>query len=305
MITVYRSEASASLRRIPMWLVGSDGTTPASAGGGQPQINWLARGTATVNTAATLSLVSANAGEHYVELSASEVSATGVAAIHYRAAAVLPNSTYFQISAFDSGDSVRLGLFALPNAVAEAAGGLITMGTGTGQLHVSSGSVGLKAQTHSGATLGGLTSGVTLYANTHSGATIQGLSRIDSSVTIANATYSSVTVRVDPQAYSGLTVGTNNIAPGTYSGVTVEVSNIAQSTRSLIADDLLRRSLAAGAPGTSRSVQDALRALRNRVLIAGSVMTVYSEDDATSAWTASVATTSDTAHISGIDPAGP
>jgi len=304
MLTVFRSEGSASLRRIPMWLVGSDGTTPASAGGGQPQINWLARGTTTVNTAATLSLVSANAGEHYVELSASEVSAVGIAAIHYRAAAILPNSTYFQIAAYDSNDSVRLGLFALPNAAAEAAGGLITRGTGTGQLTVSAGSVGLIAQVHSGATVGGLTSGVTLFANTHSGATIQGLTRINSSVTIADATYSSVTVRVDPQNYSGLTVGVSNIAPASYSGVSVEVVNLLQSVRSQIADDFLFRDIAGGGFG-GRSVQDALRPLRNRVDLEASTMTVYTEDDVTSAWTASVTTTSTSQFISGVNPGGP
>jgi len=303
MLVINSSEASASLRRIPMWLVGSDGTTPANASGGQPQINWLARGTATVNTAATLSLVSANAGEHYVELSASEVSAVGIAAVHYRAAAVLPNSTYFQIARYDSNDSMRLGLFALPNAAAEAAGGLITRGTGTGQLTVSSGSVGLIAQVHSGATIGGLTSGVTLFANTHSGATIQGLTLLNSGVTINNATYSAVTVRVDPQAYSGLTVGISNIAPASYSGVSVGVLDMLQSVRSQIADDFLLRNIASGSGG-GRTVQDALRFLRNRFLIDGSTMTVYTEDDTTSAWTASVATVAGIS-VTGSDPGGP
>lgn len=285
MLTLYRSQGSASLRRVPMWLVGSNGTTPATGeAGGQPQIQWLARGTATVNTANTLSLVSANAGEYMVELNASEVSAEGAAAVHYRSASAIPNSTYFQVVNYDSGDSTRLGLFSLPNAAAEAAGGLITRGTGTGQLHVSSGSVGLLAQTHSEVT-------------------IQGVTRVNSSVTIADANYSSVTVRIAPVNYSGATVGVGNIAAGTYSGVTVETNNIAQSMRSLIADDLLRRDIAAGAFG-GRSVQDALRPLRNRVDISGSTMTVYTEDDTTSAWTASVTTTADTSLIAGINPAG-
>lgn len=304
MIAIYRSEGSASLRRIPMWMVGSDGTTPPTTqAAGQPQINWIARGAATVNTAATLSAVSVLAGEYYVELNASEVSALGIASVQYRAAAVIPTSTYFQIVNLDSGDSVRLGLFALPNAAAEAAGGLITMGTGTGQLHVSSGSVGLKQQTHSGATVGGLTSGVTIYADTHSGVTIQGVTRVNSSVTIADATYSAVTVRLGLVAYSGATVGVANIAAGSYSGVSVEVTNILQSARSLMADDLLRRDIAAGAFG-GRSVQQAFRTLRNRVLISGSTGTVYSEDDATSSWTFSVTTTADTSHIAGLDPGG-
>lgn len=280
MLDIYRSEASASLRRVPIWLVGSDGTTPPSTqAGGQPQINWLARGAATVNTTNTLSLVSLNAGEYYVELTASEVSALGVAAVHYRSAAAIPNSTYFKIVNWDSGDSVRLGLFALPNAAANASGGLPLKGT-----------------THSDVT-------VRVEPVAYSGLTIDGVQRVNSSVTMANATYSAVTVRLDLQTYSGATVGVHNIGPGQYSGATVEVSNLLQSVRSEIADDLLRRDIAAGAFG-GRSVQDALRVLRNRVEISGSTGTVYTEDDTTSAFTFSV-TTTDGSLIAGINPAGP
>lgn len=280
MLDIYRSEASASLRRVPIWLVGSDGTTPPSTqAGGQPQINWLARGSATVNTAATLSLVSLNAGEYYVELSASEVSALGVAAIHYRSAAAIPNSTYFKIVNFDSGDSLRLGQFALPAAAANASGGLPLKGT-----------------THSDLTM-------RVEPVAYSGLTIDGVTRVNSSVTIANALYSGVTVRLDLQNYSGATIGVGNVAAGAYSGVTVEVSNVLQSVRSQIADDFLRRDLAAGGFG-GRSVQDALRPLRNRVDLEGSTMTVYTEDDATSAWTASVTTTT-AQGIAGVNPGGP
>lgn len=271
-----------------MWLVGSDGTTPPiTQAGGQPQINWVPRGTVTVNTAATLSAVSVNAGEYYVELSASEVSCPGVASVQYRSATALPNSTYFKCVKYDSNDSVRLGLFALPNAAAAASGGLITVGTGTGQLNVSAGSVGILAATHSGVTIQGLSN----YANI-------------SNVTIAPGTYSNVTVRLDIVSYSGATIGVGNIAPGTYSGVSIEVMNTAQSVRSLIADDFLRRNIAGGSAG-GRSVQDALRVLRNRVEISGSTGTVYTEDDTTSAFTFSVTTTADTSLIAGINPAGP
>ena len=37
--------------------------------------------------------------------------------------------------AYDPADTVRLGLTALPNAAAEAAGGLYTRGTGAGQIN--------------------------------------------------------------------------------------------------------------------------------------------------------------------------
>ena len=285
MLDINTSEASASLRRVPIWLVGSDGTTPPSTqAGGQPQINWLPRGATTVNTAATLSLVSVNAGEYYVELSASEVSCPGAAAIHYRSAAAIPNSTYFKCVKFDSNDSMRFGLFALPNAAAAASGGLITVGTGTGQLNVSAGSVGL-------------------LAATHSGVTIQGVTRVNSNVTPADALYSAITVRVDPQNYSGLTVGVGNLAPGSYSGVSFEVTNLLQSVRSQIADDFLLRDIASGAHG-GRSVQEALYVLRNRVEIDGSTMTVYTADDVSSGWTASVSTTADVV-VTGINPGGP
>ena len=283
MLDINTSEGSASLRRVPIWLVGSDGTTPPSTqAGGQPQINWLARGTATVNTAATLSAVSVNAGEYYVELSASEVSCPGVAAIHYRSAAAIPNSTFFKCVRYDSNDSMRLGLFALPNAAAEAAGGIVTRGTGTGQLNVSSGSVGI-------------------LAATHSGVTIDGVNRINSSVTPANALYSALTVRIDPQNYSGLSVGAANFAPGNWSGVSFSlVSEAAQAS----ADAFLGRSLAQNADG-GRTVQDALRPLRNRVdITGGSIGTTYTEDDSTSAWTFSVTTTTDASVINSINPAG-
>jgi hypothetical protein len=85
--------------------------------------------------------------------------------------------------------------------------------------------------------------------------------------------------------------------------VSVEVTNVLQSVRSQIADDLLLRNIASGAAG-GRTVQDAFRFLRNRFLIDGSTMTVYTEDDVTSAWTASVSTTADIV-VTGSDPGGP
>ena len=42
---------------------------------------------------------------------------------------------YVQLVAYDPFDAVRLGLTALPNAAAEAAGGLYTRGTGAGQIN--------------------------------------------------------------------------------------------------------------------------------------------------------------------------
>jgi hypothetical protein len=284
-LNIYRSEASASLRRVPIWLVLSNGTAPATAeAGGQPQINWIPRGAATVNTAATLSLVSANAGEYYVELTASEVSALGMAAIHYRSATAIPNSTYFGITNIDSGNSRDMGITAFSE-------------------------VTLHAGTHSGATIQGIAnyaniSNVTLSAGVHSGATVQGVQRVDSTVTavtisavtLAGGTYSNVTIGGVNRVMSAVT-----LAAGTFSDVTVRVENVTTVDTAAIADRLLGRAIQGGADG-GRTVTQALRTLRNRVLLDGSTMTIFAEDDATSSWTASVTTTADTSHLNEINP---
>ena len=73
----------------------------------------------------------------------------------------------------------------------------------------------------------GLTVGIdNIAAGSYSGVTTAGVTRVNSSVTIADADYSAVTVRPKVMAYSGLTVEVDNIAPATYSGVTVEAMNV-------------------------------------------------------------------------------
>lgn len=48
---------------------------------------------------------------------------------------IAPNPSEIQLTAIDLEDAVRFGLTALPNAVAEAAGGLYTRGSGAGQIN--------------------------------------------------------------------------------------------------------------------------------------------------------------------------
>ena len=52
-----------------------------------------------------------------------------------------PASMLYQIVAFDPRDTVRLGLTAMPNVASGSAGAIITSGTGTAQLSVSSGAI--------------------------------------------------------------------------------------------------------------------------------------------------------------------
>jgi hypothetical protein len=69
-----------------------------------------------------------------------------------------------------------------------------------------------------------------------------------------------------------------------------------------MADYLLGRNIAGGSDG-GRTVKDALRALRNKSEIVGSTLTVYTENDTSTAWTAAVASSGSAVPVTGIDPA--
>jgi hypothetical protein len=69
-----------------------------------------------------------------------------------------------------------------------------------------------------------------------------------------------------------------------------------------MADYLLGRNLAGGSDG-GRMVKDALRALRNKSEIVGSTLTVYTENDTSTAWTAAVSSSGSAVPVTGIDPA--
>ena len=82
----------------------------------------------------------------------------------------------------------------------------------------------------------------------------------------------------------------------------IGASELAADAAQEIADEFLNRDLAGGASGGSRGVRNALRALRNRRAIAAGTLTVYQENDSTSAWTAAVTTTAGNP-VSEVDPA--
>jgi len=79
-------------------------------------------------------------------------------------------------------------------------------------------------------------------------------------------------------------------------------SELAQDAAQEVADEVLNRDIAGSASGGARNVRSALRALRNRQAIAAGTLTVYQEDDLTSAWTAVVTTTAGNP-VSELDPA--
>jgi len=72
--------------------------------------------------------------------------------------------------------------------------------------------------------------------------------------------------------------------------------------RKSIADYLLGRNLAGGSDG-GRTVTSALRILRNKFTASSTTLTVYAEDDVTTAWTSTLTTDSGAVPITGSDPA--
>ena len=204
MILLKLNESNASLRVVPLPSLLSASASTQYAINESGRTFTFSIGGVYYGSGGSLSAVSAACGMYTCNFSDSKISVTGPGAVYYGGAGssdtALAVSAPFMVVPFDSYDSMRLGLFALPNAAPGAANGLVAFGTGTGQLHVSAGSVGLKAGTHSEVTIQGVTrlnSNVTLNANTHSGATIQGLSNYAniSNVTLHAGTHSGATVQ--------------------------------------------------------------------------------------------------------------
>ena len=83
---------------------------------------------------------------------------------------------------------------------------------------------------------------------------------------------------------------------------TVLVSEVPTATEN--ADALLNRDMSAVSDTNSRSPLNALRFLRNQWTVVGTTLTVYEEDDSTSAWTASLTTDANADPITGSNPAG-
>lgn len=124
-LLVLANEATASQRRVYFHLVdATDGLTAETGeAGGQPQVS--SDGAAFTNTGIG-TLTAIGNGRYYADLTQTLVQTAGTQIeTRYKSAntAECPGDSV-QVVAFDPNDSVRMGLTALPNAAADAAGGL-------------------------------------------------------------------------------------------------------------------------------------------------------------------------------------
>lgn len=132
------SEATAAQRRLFMHIVdATDGITAETGLTGVGRIS--KNGAATAASSGSLVEIDNTnmPGRYYIELTAAELDTIGIIEFRYKAAACAEVIARGQVVPFDPYDAVRLGLTALPNAAAEAAGGLFTRGTGAGQINQS------------------------------------------------------------------------------------------------------------------------------------------------------------------------
>lgn len=130
------SEGTAAQRRIFFQAVdATDGITAETGLTGAGRIS--KNGAATAASSANIVEVDSTnmPGRYYIELTAAELDTVGVIEFRYKSAACAEVVARGQVVPFDPYDAVRLGLTTLPNANAEAAGGLYTRGTGAGQIN--------------------------------------------------------------------------------------------------------------------------------------------------------------------------
>jgi hypothetical protein len=116
-------------------------------------------------------------------------------------------------------------------------------------------------------------------------------------------TFFGVAQVIDLDPYSAtIAVSAGGIAASSFAAGAIDAAAIAASGGQDIADEVLNRNIAGGGSGGARIVRDALRLLRNRRQESGGTLTVYAEDDATPAWTASSTRSAGLDTLTQVDP---
>jgi hypothetical protein len=98
------------------------------------------------------------------------------------------------------------------------------------------------------------------------------------------------------------------ITSGVFAANSITASALAADAGAEIADAVLDRDMSTGTDSgstTVRTARQALRFLRNKWAISGSTLTVYKEDDSTTSWSSTLATTAGVDPVTSSDPAGP
>lgn len=126
---------------------------------------------------------------------------------------------------------------------------------------------------------------------------------------------------VDATTFGGVLMETNSLTNGIDGEVGDIPSNVWEELKvnhttagtfgaklqdNVMADELLAREIGSGSGAgaiNERTVRSALRGLRNKTTVINNEMTVYKEDDTSTAWSATVSSSDSSKTITGVDPA--
>ena len=296
MFQVKLSEATAARRRIPVLLVDiTDGFTPET-GVVTPTINISKNGATVASGAGTWAEI--GNGQYYYEFTAGEVDTLGWVSVNIEKATVSRDyNAVVQIMAYDALDSVRLGLTALPNVAAGASGGLPT-GNASGQVTVAT--LAATAQTNTADAVWNALLASYTTANTFGARIIRGTSTSPSYETFITG---SNHIACDVHQLQASVITAAAIAANAFTSAEFDASALAAIADYILLRKLDRTGQGTGSTANERTVLSALRYLRNKVDISASTMTITTEDDTTTAWTATLSSTAGLNPVTGIDPA--
>lgn len=280
-----------------------------------------ALGTPTSVTLATLALVTTTwssggfiavdgtnmPGVYRLDVPNVVIDTAGMVTMYLRGATnMAPVVLELEIVAVDIYDTVRLGLTALPNTAVTTNGSLITAGTGTAQLATTTGLVTVgtnndkTAYSLSGTQTFNVTGNITGNLSGTVGSVTGAVGSVTGAVGSVTGAVGSVTAAV--------TVGTINAGVITATSIAtdaIDADALATDAVTEIADGILARDIGSGTNAVvtnERTVRSALRVLRNKSDVVSAVLTIRTENDTTTAWTAAVSSSATADPVTGIDP---
>lgn len=219
------------------------------------------------------------------------------AVVMIKGTGIAPVLLEYDLVAYDPLDNVRLGLTALPNAVAGTVGGLPT-GNASGEVTV--GSLATTAQTNTAAAVWNALLASYTTSNSFGARIVR--TRSTSASNEAFITGSNHIAADVHEMQAGVIVAAD------FAAGAIDANALNATALAAIADYMLLRKLdrtgqGTGSTANERTVLSALRYLRNAVDISASTMTIMTEDDTTTAWTATLSSTAGLNPVTGIDPA--
>lgn len=249
--TFQASEPTATKRRIFFQCVdATDGITPETGLTGAGRIS--KNGAATAATSANITEIDSTnmPGRYYIELTAAEVDTAGQVIFRYKNAACAEVIAQASVVSYDP--------YAAGPTVAQIVAGVWDEPRGS---HTTAGSFG------------------------------QGAASVQGNVT---GSVASVTGNVGGNVVGSVASVTGNVggnvtgSVGSVGASGIDSTTFTAAALNAIADGILKRDWTSVAGEASRSVLNALRAIRNKVSIAAGTATICKEDDVTAAYTAAV-----------------